>query len=321
VLRACGPPLVGPLGVSYTCGMSGASPPVIKRPEKLSAGPAAWQRWLYEVIFEHRTRGGRAFDVLLLVVILVSILAVMLESVGAYRARWGSTFFIAECVITGLFSIEFLLRLACVNNPWRYVFSFFGLVDILAILPSFLMPLFSGAQSLATIRTLRLLRVFRILKLARHVQEAQGLLWALRRTWPKITVFISVIVCAIIILGTVMYLVEQNAGSGFDNIPVSVYWAIVTMTTVGYGDIAPVTPLGKTIASLIMLLGYAIIIVPTGLFSAEVITKGVQRSRRRCPGCGHSEHGVDAEFCNRCGAALVERSNPPTAAGEHRGRE
>ncbi len=271
-------PLVGTQSVSYTCTMSGDSHPASERREKLGPGPAQWQRKWYEVIFEHNTRAGRGFDVLLMVVILISVLAVMLESVSGYRKHWGTLFFTIECVITALFSIEFLIRLACVNNPWRYVFSFFGLVDIIALLPSYLMPFFAGAQSLATIRTLRLLRVFRILKLARHVKEAQGLLHALRRTWPKITVFISVIVCTIVILGTVMYLVEGGEDSGFDNIPVSVYWAIVTMTTVGYGDIAPVTPLGKTIASLIMLLGYAIIIVPTGLFSAQMISERVQPS-------------------------------------------
>jgi voltage-gated potassium channel len=285
--------------------MTGESPPRTEPREKLGPGPAEWQQRWYAVIFEHDTRAGRAFDLVLLVVIVVSVLAVMLESVESYRQRWGNLFFVVECVITALFTIEFLARMACVNTSRRYAFSFFGLVDIVALLPSYLMPFFSGAQSLATIRTLRLLRVFRILKLARHVQEAQGLLRALRRTWPKITVFISVIVCTIIILGTVMYLVEAGEGSGFDNIPVSVYWAIVTMTTVGYGDIAPATPLGKTIASLIMLLGYAIIIVPTGLFSAQVLTQQADLSPpRNCSNCGHRVADGKAKFCSRCGAEL-----------------
>lgn len=277
----------------------------------LSPGPAAWQRKWFEVIFGHDTPAGKAFDVALLVAIVASILAVMLESVASLQGRWAANFNTIEWVITLLFSLEFLARLACVDRPWRYVFSFFGVVDIVSLLPSYLGLYYRGADSLATIRTLRLLRVFRVLKFARHVREAQGLLLALRRTWPKITVFLSVVVCAIIILGTVMYLVEADAESGFDDIPTSVYWAIVTMTTVGYGDIAPVTPLGKTIAALIMLLGYAIIIVPTGLFSAQMIAdeQGGQPSppntrQQTCPACGASGLSATAKYCEACGAEL-----------------
>ena len=275
-----------------------------RRRKKLGPGSANWQREWYEVIFEHDTPAGRWFDLLLLVVIVVSVLAVMLESVDSIRNRWGLLFISVEWMITALFTIEFVTRLSCVNRPWRYVFSFFGLVDIISLLPTYLGLFFGGTHALATIRTLRLLRVFRILKLARHVQEAQGLLRALRHTWPKITVFLSVIVCTIIILGTVMYLVEADDDSGFDNIPVSVYWAIVTITTTGYGDIAPASPLGKTIASLIMLLGYAIIIVPIGIFSAQVVTQGSQASQRQCPNCGHRGHASSANFCSACGEPL-----------------
>lgn len=280
---------------------------------KLGPGPAEWQRQWYSVIFGHDTPAGKFFDLLLLVVIVISVLAVMLESVELLRDGygWRPKFVAVEWVITFLFSLEFLARLACVNRPWRYVFSFFGMVDIVSLLPSYLGLFFTGAHTLATIRMLRLLRVFRVLKLARHVKEAQGLLRALKHTWPKITVFISAIVCTIVILGTVMYIIEGTSGSGFDNIPVSVYWAIVTMTTVGYGDIAPATALGKIVASLIMLLGYAIIIVPTGLFSAEIISSRAdqphsQRSTpsRPCPNCRHTRHDTTAKYCNQCGAEL-----------------
>ena len=277
-----------------------------RTPRPLAAGPAEWQRRWFEVIFGHETTHGRVFDLVLLVAIVVSVVAVMLESVAPAESHWRRAFDVVEWVITLLFSLEFLARLACVNRPWRYVFSFFGVVDIISLLPSYLGLYYRGADSLATIRTLRLLRVFRLLKLARHVREAQGLMIALRRTWPKITVFLSVVVCTIVILGTVMYLVEGDAGSGFDNIPTSVYWAIVTMTTVGYGDIAPVTPLGKSIAALIMLLGYAIIIVPTGLFSAQMISEraGIGDAGKTCGECGAKGLSATAQFCEACGARL-----------------
>lgn len=274
---------------------------------KLGPGPAGWQRKWYEVIFEHDTPAGRWFDVWLLVVIVVSVVAVMLESVHYKDAPevYYDTWRAVEWIITGLFTVEFAARLACVNRPSRYVFSFFGVVDLISLLPSYLMILIPGAQSLATIRTVRLLRVFRILKLAHHIREGRGWLLALKSTWPKITVFISVIVCAIIILGSVMYLVETDSGGGFDNIPVSVYWAIVTMTTVGYGDIHPVTPLGKTIASLMMILSYAVIIVPTGLFSAEVMRQQRQQgSSRDCQRCGFETNDDGARYCSRCGERL-----------------
>ncbi len=277
----------------------------------LGPGPARWQRQWFEVIFGHETPAGRAFDIVLLVVILVSVAAVMLESVAPIESHWRRTFNIIEWIITLLFSLEFLARLACVDRPGRYVFSFFGLVDIVSLLPSYLGLYYRGADTLATIRTLRLLRVFRLLKLARHVREAQGLLLSLRKTWPKITVFLSVVVCAIVILGTVMYLVEGDAGSGFDNIPTSVYWAIVTMTTVGYGDIAPVTPLGKTIAAMIMLLGYAIIIVPTGLFSAQIVAERVSpTASQSCDICGASGLAPEALYCQACGVKLDRTETP-----------
>ena len=272
----------------------------------LGPGRRPWQRHWYEVIFEHDTPAGRAFDVLLLVVIVLSVVAVMLESVREFREdpTWSLLLTTLEWIITGLFTIELVARLVCVNRPARYAYSFFGVVDIVSLLPSYVGFFLPGVHSLATIRTLRLLRVFRILKLAHHVRESQGWLQAIRHTWPKITVFITVILCAITVLGSIMYLVEYDADSGFDNIPVSVYWAIVTMTTVGYGDIAPVTPQGKAIASLVMLLGYAIIIVPTGLFSAEVMSQKAKLDPRSCSQCGHQPGDPDARYCSRCGCEL-----------------
>ena len=279
--------------------------------KRLPPGPAAWQKAWYEVIFGADTPAGKWFDVVLLVAILTSILAVMLESVESIQTEWGPTLDVVEWIITILFTAEFAARLACVARPSRYAFSFFGIVDIISILPTYLELFFTGAHTLATIRTLRLLRVFRVLKMGRHLREASTLLQALRHTWPKITVFLTVIFCSIIILGTAMYLIEGGADSGFDNIPVSVYWAIVTMTTVGYGDIAPVTSAGKFVAALIMLFGYAIIIVPTGIFSAEVISEaqGSPLSKRLqsklpCPSCGFKDHSVDAVYCAGCGEML-----------------
>ena len=280
----------------YTCRMSESEPK-----GKLRPGPAPWQRRWYEIIFEADTPAGKAFDVALLLVILGSVAVVMLESVSddklaAIHPQLKTWLRRTEWAVTLLFSVEFIARMACVVNPARYVGSFFGIVDLLALLPTYLSLLFqgTGTQVLATIRTLRLLRVFRVFKMGQHVAEANQLLTALRRTWPKITVFLSVIFCAIVILGTVMYLIERGAGSGFDSIPVSVYWAIVTMTTVGYGSIEPTTVLGQTLASVIMLFGYAIIIVPTGIFQCsgdhtEWPTEkvaGLPQLRARRPRCG-----------------------------------
>lgn len=277
---------------------------------KLSPGPAAWQRRWYEVIFEADTPAGKAFDVALLVIILFSVVVVMIESVepaklDAWHPQLRDWLHKLEWAITLIFTLEFLARIACVAKPSRYLGSFFGVVDLLAVLPTYLGLFFeSGTHVLATIRTLRLLRVFRVFKMGQHVAEANTLLSALRRTWPKITVFLSVIFCAIVILGTVMYLIEKDYDSGFDSIPRSVYWAIVTMTTVGYGDIAPVTVPGQTLAAVIMLFGYAIIIVPTGIFSAEVLSKGGSAKSRTCPQCSHQVQDAEAKFCSRCGVGL-----------------
>lgn len=285
--------------------MSEATPTNPLEP-RLRPGPAAWQRAWHEVIFEAETPAGKGFDVLLMVVIIISIAAVMLESVASLQPRWGGTLAAIEWVITLLFSLEFIARLACVNRPLRYAFSFFGLVDIVSILPSYLAMFFTGTHALATVRTLRLLRVFRVLKMGRHLKEANTLMTALRQTWPKITVFLTVIFCSIVILGTVMYLIEGGveSTSGFQDIPTSVYWAIATITTVGYGDLAPQTPLGRFVATIVMLLGYAIIIVPTGIFSAEVMSHA-QAKQTVCQACGRFGHAADAGYCAGCGAKLA----------------
>jgi len=266
---------------------------------------AAWQRKLHEIIFEAETPAGKAFDVVLLIAILVSVVAVMLDSVESIASQRGWLLAGIEWTITILFTIEYVLRLVCVRRPWRYALSFFGIVDLLAILPSYLSFFVQGSHALATIRTLRLIRVFRVFKMGRHMSEANTLLQALRQTRPKITVFVSFVGCAIIILGTLMYLLERDQNSGFDSIGRSVYWAIVTMTTVGYGDIAPQTVAGQTQAAVIMLLGYAIIVVPTGIFSAEVISARTQKvTTQSCPHCSREGHDLNARYCKHCGGAL-----------------
>ena len=274
----------------------------LERP--LRAGPEAWQQRWHEVIFEADTPEGKWFDLGLMIAIVASIVSVMLESVESIQPRWGTTLAAVEWVITLLFTCEYAARLACVARPSRYALSFFGLVDLVSILPSYLALVFTGAHMLATIRMLRLLRVFRVLKMARHLSEARTLLAALRQTWPKITVFMTFILCAIVILGTVMHLIEgEQAGGRFHDIPTSVYWAITTITTVGYGDIVPQTALGRLVATIVMLLGYAVIIVPTGIFSAEVIS-GARHVETTCPKCGRKQHESDSLYCATCGAEL-----------------
>ena len=278
--------------------------------ESLVQALPPWQQRWYEIIFEADTPAGKTFDVGLLVVILASVGVVMLESIPEaelveIHPRLKNWLRMIEWVITLLFSFEYLARIACVLNPSKYIFSFFGIVDLLALLPTYLGLFFHETHVLATVRSLRLLRVFRVFKMGQHVAEANLLLIALRRTWPKITVFLSVIFCAIVILGTVMFLIERDQDSGFDSIPRSIYWAIVTMTTVGYGDIAPTSVAGQTLAAIIMLFGYAVIIVPTGIFSAEVLSHGSQKSDTIvCSNCSHESRERTAKFCSQCGTAL-----------------
>ncbi len=259
---------------------------------------------LHEVIFEADTPLGKWFDVVLLVLILLSVLFVMLESVKTIDAEYHRVLRLAEWVITILFTIEYGLRLFCVRRPIVYARSFYGVIDLLSILPTYLSLFFFGAQSLLVIRALRLLRVFRVFKLVRYLTEAETLAHALLESLSKIVVFLSVVLIVVVIMGSLMYLVEGEA-SGFTSIPQSVYWAIVTITTVGYGDIAPHTVLGKVIACVMMIIGYAMIIVPTGILSAELIGRSrTSVTTQHCPSCGYSDHDVDAKFCKRCGTGL-----------------
>jgi len=259
---------------------------------------------IHEIIFEADTPAGKAFDVSLMVLIILSVVAVMLESTSTVAARYGQWLRTFEWFVTILFTIEYLLRLYCVGKPARYARSFFGVVDLLAILPTYLSFIIPGAQSLLVIRALRLLRVFRVLKLAHFVGEASELREALRASARKIIVFLGAVLTIVVIVGSMMYLIEGEA-NGFTSIPVSIYWAVVTMTTVGYGDIAPQTALGKILASAIMIMGYGIIAVPTGIVSVELA--GVTRKKittQACPECGAGGHDLDAVHCKYCGAKI-----------------
>ena len=258
---------------------------------------------LHRIIFGVDTPKGRAFDVALLWAILLSVATVLLESVPRIRASHGEVLRIAEWAFTVLFTVEYGLRLWTVRRPRTYAFSFFGIVDLLAILPTYLSALITGSQSLAVVREIRLLRVFRVLKLVRHMREARGLMQALRASRPKIVVFLTGVLSIAVIFGTVMYLVEGDE-AGFTSIPTSIYWAVVTMTTVGYGDIAPQTPIGQFLALALMILGYAIIAVPTGIVSAELSRGGSALSARTCPGCSRTGHEADATYCKACGHRL-----------------
>lgn len=265
-----------------------------------------WKRRTHEIIFEADTPAGKLFDVILLWAILLSVVAVMLETVESIGNNYGSLLNVLEWGFTILFSIEYILRVLSVRKPSRYIFSFMGLVDLLSTIPTYISLFVAGPQYLLVIRTIRLLRIFRILKLTRYLSEANVLKKALRASAIKITVFIGGVIVLVLILGTLMYIVE-GPEHGFTSIPTSMYWTIVTITTVGYGDITPVTNLGQTIASVIMLLGYGIIAVPTGIVTAEMaLTKsgGGGLSRKACPDCSKEGHDVDSKHCKYCGAEL-----------------
>lgn len=267
-----------------------------------------WQIKLHEIIFGANTKSGKLFDVILFYVILASILLVMLESVKELDNRYHTLFKVLEWIITILFSIEYITRIITIKNPRKYIFSFYGIIDLLSTIPMYLSFIFVGSHSLVALRALRLLRVFRILKLARYMGESTNFIIALKESRAKIAVFLSFVIILCIILGTIMYLIEAPE-SGFTSIPRSVYWAIVTLTTVGYGDIAPATPLGQLIASAIMILGYGIIAIPTGIVSAQMVK--VDKNTKvneveSCPNCLYDNHSVDAEYCSRCGYKLDE---------------
>lgn len=284
--------------------MSETSPPTDEMPVH---GRHGARERLGRIIFGTETPAGRAFDVGLLILILASVLAVMLESVEAFAVRFGTALRVLDWIFTMLFLAEYSTRLWVARHPRRYVFSFFGIVDLLSILPSFIGIVVSGAHSLLIIRVLRLLRVFRVLKVMRMLGEATQLLDALKSSAAKITVFVGAVLTVVVIMGATMHLIE-GAENGFSSIPRGMYWAIVTMTTVGYGDIAPSTVPGQAVAALLMLLGYGILAVPTGIVSAEYVQAAQGRAQEQsvtCQECSAAGHPGDANFCRVCGTELV----------------
>ena len=270
---------------------------------------------LHTIIYEADTPMGKLFDVVLLILILVSVILVMLESVTSIDTHYHDFLYFGEWVITIFFTIEYILRIITVKKASNYIFSFYGIIDLLSTIPLYLSFILAGSNALLAVRALRLLRVFRILKITRYMGEANKLNKALRDSKPKILVFLFAVLILSVIAGTIMYLVEGEQ-SGFVSIPVSVYWCIVTLTTVGFGDIAPVTPLGQFIAAIIMIMGYGIIAVPTGIVSAEYASKKthtvddpeyIHVNTQSCQNCNENSHNDIAEFCHKCGSTLHEK--------------
>lgn len=260
---------------------------------------------LHEVIFESDTPAGKAFDIGLIWAILISLAVVMLESMPEVKMNYASLLITLEWIFTILFTLEIILRLIAVREPFKYLFSFYGIVDLLAVAPTYLGLIIPGAQGLVAVRTFRLLRVFRIFKLSHYLGEADVLYHALRTARPKITVFLIAVFATVISAGAIMHLVE-GAENGFTSIPRGIYWAIVTMTTVGYGDISPHTPLGQFLASCLMIFGYGIIAIPTGIVTSELTRSRTPMpvSGQACPACGKQGHEVDAKFCKHCGSKI-----------------
>lgn len=258
---------------------------------------------LHEIVFEADTRAGRAFDAMLLLFILASVAVVLLDSVAWVHARHGVVLVTLEWVFTVLFTLEYALRLWIVQNPRGYATSFFGVVDLLAVLPTWLSFLVPGSQNLQVIRVLRLLRVFRVFKVSAYVEESTTLWRAIRASRPKIMIFLFTMMNVVVVVGAAMHAIE-GPESGFQDIPTGIYWAVVTLTTVGYGDVAPQTPLGRAVAVVVMMLGYGILAVPTGLVTAELMRVGRGVSTQACRACGIDGHDVDAAYCRRCGAKL-----------------
>lgn len=265
---------------------------------------------LYTIIFESDTPAGKLFDVCLIWFILFSILVLMLESIQSLSLRYGTLFRILEYFITAVFTIEYAARIYCSPKPRKYIFSFFGIIDLLSTLPIYLSFIFTGARYLLVIRAFRIIRIFRIYRLFKFLNEGEVLLRSLQESIRKIIVFFLFIVILVISIGTIMYMVEgDEPGTQFNNIPNSIYWAVVTMTTVGYGDITPVTPFGRFLSAIVMLIGYTIIAVPTGIVSASMIRQYRKKEKYECPHCHMSGHEPDATYCKYCGGKLNEKSN------------
>ena len=268
--------------------------------------PGSRRALVHHIIFEHDSGWAKWFDVGLLLAILASVSVVMIDSVADFNDNYGPLLGLIEWVFTLIFTIEYVLRLWAVRRPRAYAFSFFGIIDLLSVIPAYISLFLPGSQFLAVIRVLRILRIFRILKLTRYVGEAGVLGAALRASRYKVSVFLVSVLSIVVVVGSVMYIIEGPV-AGFTSIPVSVYWAIVTLTTVGYGDVVPLTPIGQALASIIMIMGYGIIAVPTGIVTAE-LTSQVSMSgntSRTCKGCMHKEDDPEALYCPRCGEPLA----------------
>ncbi len=261
------------------------------------------------IIFEADTKAGRRFDVTLIGMILLSVLTVMLDSVPQINARYGQQLYYAEWFFTVLFTVEYAVRLWCIEHSWGYAKSFYGVVDLLSVLPTYLSLWFPGAQFFLAVRILRVLRVFRVLRMVRYVGEAELIAQALAASRRKIIVFVASVLALMVIFGALMYVVEGGTNPAFASIPHSIYWAVTTMTTVGYGDITPTTPLGQSLASFIMIMGYGIIAVPTGIVTLELNEANRrQANTRTCSDCSAEGHSREASYCWRCGAPLYQRS-------------
>ncbi len=265
-----------------------------------------WKENLHQIIFKSNTKKGKLFDIILLITILCSVLIILLDSVKAIHAQYGSLLFIAEWLFTLLFSIEYIFRVWVSKRKLKYVFSFFGLIDLLSILPAYLSVINASYQFLLVLRSLRLLRIFKIFQLSRFLNAGQHITQALYNSYRKILIFMLFIVLLVIIVGSVMYIVEENS-PGFESIPAAIYWAVVTITTVGYGDVSPQTALGQFLSMLVMLCGYSIIAVPTGIVTSEMAKSlGKQNTLTLCKRCGHGGHRKDARYCYCCAEKLEE---------------
>jgi voltage-gated potassium channel len=261
---------------------------------------------IYDIIFEADTKAGKIFDITLIILIMFSVVIVMLESLPGRSADFYHNLNVLEWLVTYIFLIEYTIRLWVVRHAFKYAFSFYGIIDFVAIIPTFLGLIFTGTHMLVVLRLLRLLRIFRVLKLTRYINEA-SLLWkALMSSRNKIGIFLFTVIILVIILGTLMYIIESDKGSGFSSIPISIYWAIVTLTTVGYGDIAPVTALGQFLAGIVMIMGYSIIAVPTGIVTSEITRASKDTTTQVCPSCLQEGHDKNAQYCKYCGEKLNE---------------
>ena len=273
--------------------------------------PESWRGRIHEIIFEADTFEGKFFDVVLLIMILISIVAVSIESIPTIDIDTKRFLYILELVLTGFFTVEYILRLISVHKAKVYATSFYGIIDLLAILPTYLSIFIVGTNSLLVIRALRLLRLFRIFKMVQYLNQGELLIKSLKSSIIKLTVFVYFVIVMVCIFGAVMYLIEGSSNDEFDSIPRSIYWAVVTITTVGYGDIAPHTPLGQFISAILMVMGYAVIAVPAGIISSEVIKeqrdkKKEEISTQACRYCSHEGHDADAIYCKHCGQQLNE---------------